>query len=135
LKRIKTFPRTRLPIIITVSSIVVGFLLFLFIIARAPSTVNPDERMSSARILANATFRDEELVIHIRNLTDEEVEVSTVYLVSQNVIDYEMLVNKVIKPGEELEIETSIKQPTEKGTYKVRISLSNESTIECEVEV
>jgi len=119
--------------LMTVSSIIVGSLLFLFII-RQTSTVNFDGNLG-ARILANATFRDEKLVVYIRNLTDEEVEVSTVYLVGHNVIDYEMFVNKAIKPGEGLEIETNIKQPTEKGTYKVRISLSNGSTVECDVEV
>ena len=120
-------------ILIAVSSIIAGSLLFFFIIGQAPAVNFGGD--SSVQFLANATFRDERLVIHIRNLTGDEVEVSTVYLVGQNFMDYEMLVNEVIKPEEELEIETNISQPEQKGTYTVRISLSNGLTVECEVNV
>jgi len=125
-KRLKAIP---LPMIIGVLSILVGVLLFLLIIGQQPSANLEDD---STGFSVNAEFRDEVLVIHIRNLNGEEVGVSTVYLIRQNYMDYEMLVNEVVKPRGELEIETNIKQPKQHGTYKV---ISNGSTLECDVEI
>jgi len=130
LKRLKATP---IPIIIAASSVFVGVLLSLLIIGQQTPTGlngNPDDRFT-----VDASFRDEVLIVHVRNLTGEEVEVSTVYLVGQNYMDYEMLVDEKVKPRGELEIETNIRQPKQHGTYKVRVSLSNGLTIECEVEV
>jgi len=85
-------------------------------------------------IIAYAYFRNEQLVIQVRNLGNEEVEVSTVYLIGQKFMDYEMFVNEVIKPGETIEIETNIMKPAQRGTYTVKISFSNGLTIKCDVE-
>ena len=120
--------------IIAISSTIIGLLLCLLVIRMPINNLEGSSENPKQSIIAYAYFRNEQLVIQVRNLGNEEVEVSTVYLIGQKFMDYEMLVNEVIKPGETIEIETNIMQPAQRGTYTVKISFSNGLTIKCDVE-
>jgi len=120
--------------IIAISSTIIGLLLCLLVVQMPINNLEGSSENPKQPIVASAYFRDEELVVQVRNLGNQEVEVLAVYLIGQELVDYEMLINEVIKPGETIEIETNIIKPAQRGTYTVKISFSNGLTIECDVE-
>jgi len=118
--------------VIILASIVLGIIASLMIfhgyVGRGVSVfVGPREDLQ-----LTAHFRNGRLIVTIANLGSNEVEVQMIFLEGRNHIDFDAPLDAVVKPGEIKEIKTDMMQP-EKGTYNVRVKLSNGKTVSCKV--
>jgi len=115
---------------IAIVSGAVGLILCLTILQMEGQSGYANETVERG-ILVNAYLRNEKLVVSIRNMGSTRVEASTIYLLGKKSIDYEMFVNRVVMPGETIELETGIRAPDQRGEYTVKVAFSNGATAEC----
>jgi len=118
--------------VIVLASIVLGVIASLMIFQEYLGSGVSAFTSSREDLQLTAHFRDGRLIVTIANLGSNEVEVQIIFLEGRNYVDFDTLPDAVVKPGEVKEIKTDIMQP-EKGTYNVRVKLSNGKTVSCKV--
>lgn len=115
-------------------SVVLGALIGFTIMWGCAGGIGLNES-SKEGFLLTAFFLNERLVISISSMSNSEVAVEIIFLEGMNYVDFEMPTNVLIKPGEKIELQTNIMQPTEKGIYVVKVKLSNGRILSCRVAV
>ncbi|RLF17767.1 MAG: hypothetical protein DRZ82_09475 [Thermoprotei archaeon] len=121
--------------VVSLISAVLGVLICLVILQLYGGSVPSNHEVTQETIQVSAYFRNGKLVVSITNLGRKEVEVQMVFLEGKGYMDFDLLVDVPIAPGETREIETDIMQPESSGRYTVRVRLSNGQTVDTYVIV